>query len=364
MRMTWLLIWFALGSTSIAQLSYDAGLGSLPNEQGWLFLTNPIFGAKSTQSLDEGALMLNTMAHVSEQAGYFSRIPILFEPSDPPVFDLSQRPLSIQFSMQQIAGTDVADTDPLALGERNRGGFAVIAISEDLAGIELQFQQDNIVALDDLNAAFPVGERVAFDTSDRSHDFEVILNSSGYTLSADGELLLAGRLRSYSTIEPRPPFPYTTPSFVFFGDNTGRASALTVITRFHAASQTVVGDCSQDGVVNQLDLACISTIEQRDAVVAELNTFLGDLDGNGDVSFQDFVTLADHYGTDETRYTLGNINLQDGVTFADFLILADNFGASRVTLHQVPEPESNATMLACIMCMCFVHRHLPAPQPR
>ena len=43
-------------------------------------------------------------------------------------------------------------------------------------------------------------------------------------------------------------------------------------------------------IINADDLACVTTIEDRDIVLAELNTLPGDLDGNGDVAFADSLT--------------------------------------------------------------------------
>lgn len=213
-------------------------MNTTPVEQGWAFVTNPLLGAQATQSIENGVLSLNTRPAISEQAGYFSKITALaFAHPDNPVMDLSVSPFSIQFSMRQLDGTDVPDSDPLAAGQRNRGGFSVIAISENQAGLELQFRTDGIVALDDVNSAFPIGEFLPFDTTDAIHDYDLVLSTNGYRLSADDELLLQGSLRDYSDISPIPGgFPYAERSFFFFGDNTGRGEALTELTRFEVSS--------------------------------------------------------------------------------------------------------------------------------
>ena len=39
----------------------------------------------------------------------------------------------------------------------------------------------------------------------------------------------------------------------------------------------VGGDCNGDGVVAAADLVCVATIDERDIVLAELNTLPGDL---------------------------------------------------------------------------------------
>lgn len=107
------------------------------------------------------------------------------------------------------------------------------------------------------------------------------------------------------------------------------------------------GDCNGDGVIDAADLACVATIEERDTVLATLNTLPGDLNGNGDVAFADFLTLSANFGTDGLNYTEGNIDLAGTVAFADFLILSANFGktpAAGATATAVPEPSSCALL--------------------
>lgn len=225
-------------ATSQAAILYDASVNTTPDAQGWAFVTNPLFGAQASQSVDNGVLALNTRPEISDQAGYFSKLPALsFSHPNNPIMDLSASPFSIEFSMRQLAGSDAPDVDPLAAGQRNRGGFAVIAISEDLTGLELQFQTDGIVALDDVNTAFPVGEALNFDTTDAVHDYELILSTEGYRLLVDESLVLQGPLRDYWGISPiASGFPYSSPSFFFFGDDTGRGEALTELTRFEVSA--------------------------------------------------------------------------------------------------------------------------------
>ncbi len=107
------------------------------------------------------------------------------------------------------------------------------------------------------------------------------------------------------------------------------------------------GDCNGDGVVDAQDLACVSDIPERDIVLDVLNTLPGDLNGNGDVAFADFLTLSANFGTDGLNYTEGNIDLAGTVAFADFLILSANFGktpAAGATATAVPEPSSCALL--------------------
>lgn len=115
------------------------------------------------------------------------------------------------------------------------------------------------------------------------------------------------------------------------------------------------GDCDMDGSVNANDLACVGTVEQRDVVLNQLNTLPGDLDGNGDVSFPDFLTLSQHFGQDLVSYSRGNIDLQGGIDFADFLILSTNFG-SNPGAAAVPEPSAFIVALFGLVCLAEVTR--------
>lgn len=111
------------------------------------------------------------------------------------------------------------------------------------------------------------------------------------------------------------------------------------------------GDCNVDFAVDGGDLACVSSIEARDAVLAAIGTLPGDLDGNGDVAFADFLVLSGNFGQTLPSYVDGNIDLQGGIDFADFLVLSGNFGLTpagitgSATLSSVPEPSNGGMLL-------------------
>ena len=109
-------------------------------------------------------------------------------------------------------------------------------------------------------------------------------------------------------------------------------------------STHAMGDANGDNVVDAADLQCVATIEERDVVLAALNTLPGDVNGNGDVAFADFLVLSDNFGDPtKTAYTDGNIDLANGVAFSDFLVLSSNFGktpSAGATATSVPEPSS------------------------
>ena len=224
---TVVLVFLGTCSSVRGEVLYDAGLGTTPDQQGWTYLTSPLSGAQATQIVSQGALELDTRSVLAEQAGYFRTSTSI---------DLSSVGFVLSFMMQQVNGVDLPDSDPLASGERNRGGLSLIAISENLMGIEIQFQSDHVIALDDRNTAFPIGESAALDTTVGLRSYELILNANEYRLLVDNQPKLQGPLRDYTTIAPSPPagLVYSIPNLLFFGDNTGRGAALTRLSHMEA----------------------------------------------------------------------------------------------------------------------------------
>lgn len=71
----------------------------------------------------------------------------------------------------------------------------------------------------------------------------------------------------------------------------------------------------------------------------------GDLDGDGEVAFADFLTLSANFGQMDVPYADGDIDCDGEVAFADFLTLSANFGQSAGGAAAVPEPSSAMLML-------------------
>lgn len=112
-----------------------------------------------------------------------------------------------------------------------------------------------------------------------------------------------------------------------------------------SGQMTLAGDCNGDGSLDAPDLACVHLISpntsDRDTVLAALGTVAGDLNGNGEVAFADFLVLSENFGDPtKNKYTDGDIDLVGGPQFADFLILAENFGFTAGAAAAVPEPRS------------------------
>ncbi len=74
-------------------------------------------------------------------------------------------------------------------------------------------------------------------------------------------------------------------------------------------------------------------------------TTQGDLDGDGQVAFADFLVLSANFGTEVEGASQGDIDCSGDVAFADFLILSNNFGTSVGAAASVPEPSSSLLLL-------------------
>lgn len=192
------------------QVLYDGALGGTPDTQGLTYITQPVPPSQATQTYSNGVTILDTTAVTSDYAGYFN---------DPP----QQFPLSrtlgytFTFSVQLEAETHL---------NNNRAGFSIIALGEDVMGIELGFWADEIWAQedDDPGPIFTHAEGVTFDTTAEITLYELAVLSDTYTLWADGIAVLTGPLRDYTafsgTIDP-----YETPNLLFLGDDTTSAEA-------------------------------------------------------------------------------------------------------------------------------------------
>lgn len=195
----------SVNTTNAAQISlYDGTLGTLPGAQGWLYLTTPLIGAAATQTAAGGVTTLDTTPVTGEMAGYFGSL----HPSIP--------------VLDRVAGYTVT-IDLRVLSEvhvsNDRAGFSIIALSQDLEGLELAFWEDEIWVQS--GPAFLHAEGVAFDTTNAMTQFALTILGTNYFLFADGTQILTGALRNYSAFGP----PYTLANFLFFGDDTSSAAA-------------------------------------------------------------------------------------------------------------------------------------------
>lgn len=197
---------------------FDASEGSLPSAQGFLFLTDPLFVARSHQSLAAGAARLDSTPAMSEKAGWFSQIPPFGKHPRQPALDGSSGFL-VSFVARVISE---------AHGNEHRAGFSIIVTAADLSAIELGFWTNEVWAQS--GPDFRHAEGAAFPTTERRAQFDLEFREGRYRLCADGNLLLQGALRRYESFGT----PYNIPEFLFFGDDTTSAQASVEISRISA----------------------------------------------------------------------------------------------------------------------------------
>lgn len=111
----------------------------------------------------------------------------------------------------------------------DRAGFSVLAVSSDassgvLSSIEIGIQGDRVFSQE---TGFTAGESATFDALAAGYvDYELSVIGTTYRFTADGNELLTGSLRDYTSWDSGGlPDPYEIPNFIFFGDNTTSASA-------------------------------------------------------------------------------------------------------------------------------------------
>jgi hypothetical protein len=196
---------------------YDGSLGTAPQSQPWLEFTN-VGGATATTSSTETTL--NTTASSLIEAGYSNCTPTgtLVNNSYP--------------AMNPATGFDVdltAKVDSESHSSNDRGGFALIALGSDHKGIELDFWGGDVWAQS--GPSFTHAEDATFTTTDASHVYDVRIANGNYTLYADGNSILTGVTRDYSSFG----LPYSLSNYVFIGDDTTAANSQTEISNLTVA---------------------------------------------------------------------------------------------------------------------------------
>lgn len=213
---------------SRAAILYDGSLGTLPSSQGWLYGSQPLFGSLATQQVTMNSALLDTTAQRTDRAGYFSVEPFFQSIRHPAVLPFDrQHGFSLQFDLQ-VLSENHDPRDDNADGRIDRAGFAVVAISQDLWGLELAIFADRVSVYEDnrLGAqhAFTQAEFALWDTTAALTDYRLDVIADRYTLHADSQPILQGDLRDYRFAQATPDV-YEIPSFLFFGDDTTSADS-------------------------------------------------------------------------------------------------------------------------------------------
>lgn len=106
-----------------------------------------------------------------------------------------------------------------------------------------------------------------------------------------------------------------------------------VVMAFTPLSELAVH--TQFAVVNGFQLTQTGVVEPT-CIIPE-GGIPGDLNGDGEVAFNDFLTLSSNYGATNVPYSDGDIDCNGEVGFPDFLTLSGNFGQT-AEAQAVPEP--------------------------
>ncbi|MEA5570965.1 hypothetical protein [Calothrix sp. UHCC 0171] len=299
-----------VGTTTIL---YDGALGTLPQNQDLKY-----FGSGVT-TISGGVTTLNTSADFNFQAGFSNYLGTTNSSSF--VLDRTTG-YTISFSAKVTDEARTTTANKNNDGKDDRAGFSVIAISSDgKYGIELGFWKDRIWAQDDgttqknpslepdtapasnYRTLFTQAEGVSYTTTSLvSYDLTVLGDT--YTLFANGNAILSGKLRDYSAVPNGLLDVYENPNFIFFGDNTPSARANI--------------DLGKVAVTTYDTLSAVSVNEDESFVIPNLR--IDDVDaGSSDIS----VTLLASQG----NLTL-NSTVSGGVTAGNII----NNGTNNVTL--------------------------------
>ena len=186
-----------------AQVLYDGTLG-LPGAQGWTY-----FATGGSQTPTGSGVLLDLSSANSLQGGYQLGTSRLNRTNG----------FAIVFTSQMIAETHA---------NNNRAGFSVIVLSDDKRGLELAFWTNTIFAQSDL-PLFTHAEETNF-VATNSVVYALSFHPTNYVLSANGTNILSGPVRDYSAFAGFPN-PYSTPNFLFFGDDTTSAGGVVILKK-------------------------------------------------------------------------------------------------------------------------------------
>lgn len=237
---------------------YDPRTPRLPSEQGWLSYSR---GGSSSQSLRANGTRLDSTASVGDLSGYSNHTVLgaLGNPAFPRV-DRSVG-FALDFRVQVLSETHLAN---------NRAGFSVVVMDQGptLRGIELGFWTNSLFSQAGGTSPFTtLAQQAAFNTTVPT-TYSLRIHDQSYFLLANSQLLLWGSMQDYSRWpkDARLPYnPYATPNFIFFGDNTSRASAQVELGAI-ALGVPLTGSSGADTLVGTADPDSINGLSGADQI--------------------------------------------------------------------------------------------------
>lgn len=191
----------ATAQVTLTELYYPPN--GTPLAQGWLPL---ISGTPGLETLHPDSFQLNTLADQNTQHGYFKISPVALD-------------TAVGFQMTfnlRVDGSTSSST--------NRGGYSLVLVGNDPSkSLELAFNANEVFAYD-----YVAGDPDRFVRGPSAglmvgvpNAYVLTVANDAYVLNVNGQNLLSGGLVDYTAQG----LPYTTPNFVFFGDDTSRAAS-------------------------------------------------------------------------------------------------------------------------------------------
>ena len=176
-----------------------------------------------TQVLGAG-VTLNTATNSAEYSGYSNYNPLSSTYYNTTTFNSSTLDQTTGYTINFTVNLDTVTDNTTT--SNPRAAFSIIAISGDKKGIEIGFRTDEIFAQSN---NFTSQAQTALFTTTSPTTYKLTVFADNYSLSSNGTPIINGALQNYvfnpASSDPPLPFnPYTTSSFLFFGDDTGQES--------------------------------------------------------------------------------------------------------------------------------------------
>ncbi|MBW4505006.1 MAG: DUF4347 domain-containing protein [Scytonematopsis contorta HA4267-MV1] len=271
---------------------YDGSLNTLPQAQGWSYS-----GSRGvTPTAINNVTNLNTIANNSLNAS-FSNINATLNNTTGYI---------VSFTAQILAELRALNANKNNDGKDDRAGFSLIVVSSDnKKAIELGFWTDRIWAQEDgttqefaylepaddiprndFRTLFTQGEFANYNTTSSLINYDLAVQGNTYTLFANSNAILSGRLRDYTAFDKIIPSPYQQSNLIRFGDNTTSARANINLAKVAVTTNTTFPSI----IVNEDNYLAISNIFISDLDVETNNVNVSLSVTNGKLTINSGVT--------------------------------------------------------------------------
>ena len=165
------------------------------------------------------------------------------------------------------------------------------------------------------------------DTEPSSEDYEVTLRAEGGTLTIDTSNVevISGDGIEDVELTLRGPLARLNASLETLQFNAGSEPTDAALLQIDVNDQGFFYP-DLDGNGSPDNAATASNSVPINIEAARSGRSIGDLDGNGEINFDDFLILSGSFGTEVEPSTSGDVDGNGKVEFTDFLVLSRNFG--------------------------------------